>query len=333
VSITTSVSGKTNVDQDRNFENDGYSVPLGRITPGFNLGNPIANDSDGDGFITEAHDMTLAFQNFTSLNAGQTVSYTATTLFGNVVPPSPGSSDVLPLLPSNIGPNCGFNGEVSADLFAIGKVWFDPAIATGNAYAMTGAEFASVRVPSLAVVNNRDGYILTVNGVDYLLAAGTALTLADDVTGLTITGLTITGLTITGIDPADFAAFATGLSLHDITQQTITFTQTPIQTTPTSVPLPAGVWLKVAGFASLRGRHGARKAAWLPRINTATVAGPFPAALCLGMEWCAKWKRRVLVFCLTLPQLAQARMERVPLRDGPQVSSPASTRSATNPLI
>jgi hypothetical protein len=201
--------------------------------------------------------VTLALRNVFSLAAGATQTYTTQTLFGNSVPPAPGSLETLPLLPDTLDTGGAFVFNIDADDITEGEIIFiDPVIATGYTYTVTGADFTSVQAPSFAAVADMDGYILSVGGDDYALASGQLINFAD----LGLAG--ITNFTITGIDealmldPANTAAFVTGVALGNLSTQTITLTQAAIETDtdangPAIVPLPASAFLLMGGMFGL----------------------------------------------------------------------------------
>lgn len=135
-------------------------------------------------------------------------------------------------------------------------MWIDPVIATGYSDTVTGAEFASVTAPSLAVVPDGDAQCT-------LTFDSTAVTLASGATCLFGPG--VTSFTLTAIDPdlsldlLNAIAFPTGISLTNFM-----VTQTPITEdigTPAPSPLPAGGFLlagAVLGLSRMRARRGRR---------------------------------------------------------------------------
>lgn len=264
VGISRTVTGLTEAVESGRYEIDEYSDLRSRIQSGQDLNNTIANDADNDGFTDFAYDVTLAQQNNLRILENQTVVYTTNTLFGNAVPPAPGSLETLPLLPDEIGPEGGFVFNIDADDITEGEMIFiDPIIATGYTYEVTSAEFAGVQAPSLSAVPDGDAsYTLTFNGMSVDLASGETY-LFDDI--LNITSFTITGIDpALSLDPANTTAFVTGVSLRDLAGSVIGITQTPITfdtdaVTPVDpvapVPLPASVLLlggAVAGLGGLR---------------------------------------------------------------------------------
>ncbi|SFA87862.1 VPLPA-CTERM protein sorting domain-containing protein [Poseidonocella pacifica] len=248
VGISRSVGGMTEPTEAQNFEIDVYSDLQNKILSGQNLGNTIEGDDDNDGFTDENYDVTLAQQNFFRILENQTVVYTTNTLFGNAVPPAPGSIEALPLLPDSVGPDGGFVFELDAREIVVGEtIFIDPIIAMGYT---SGTTFASVTAPSFGVVPDPDGYTLTFGATSVFLASGSTYNFGAGVTNFTITGID-TGL---ALDPTNPAAFVTGVSLNTFSSTSIVITQTPIETyipDPSPVPLPAGVWLIGTALAGL----------------------------------------------------------------------------------
>ena len=247
VGINASTSGNNTSPNalSQNYEFNEYSQLETDIQSGATLRNLIEGDSDGDGFIDGTYDVTMALQNFVTIPTNGTVTYTTSTLFGNAVPPTPGSTEALPLLPETIGPDGGFEFEVLAEDIVPGQViWIDPVIATGYTYEVTGAEFTSVQLPSFASVPDSD-YTLVVNGMSYSATSGELIEFSS-LTSETVSMFQILGIDVSLLlDPTDTAAFVTGIVL-DFLADAATVTQTPItfDTDGTSpVPLPAGLVL------------------------------------------------------------------------------------------
>lgn len=217
------------------------------LPPNFEFEGPLETDG--------TYDVTMAQQRFLSIDAGQTVSFTTQTLFGNAVPPRPGQIEAAPLLPDDIGPNGGFNFEVDTNDFAPREtIWIDPIIATGYTYTITGAEFGSVTAPSAMTVPDADEmYTLSFNGMSVTLASGA--TYDFEANGFTVTEFVISDID-TGLmlDPNDPTAFVTGVSYINATATTVTIEQTPItEDIPDSpaVPLPATAWILLSGILGL----------------------------------------------------------------------------------
>ncbi len=262
--ITSTTQGVDATVPERRFEIDAFDGLRSRIAGGADLDNTIEGDADGDGFIDGAYDVTLAFQNFVAVPENGEVTYTTQTLFGNAVPPAPGSTEAAALLPDHIGPAGGFMFEIdSADLNG-DMLWIDPPISVGYTYVVTGAEFAAVQAPSFGAVPDGDQtYTLTVGGQTLSIASGEVVIFAD----LGLTGITM--FEIGGIDP-DLAldpdnavAFPTGVALTNITGDMVMVTQTPVTVDLAPVPLPAPALMLAAGLLGLGGvrYRGRRRAA------------------------------------------------------------------------
>ena len=155
------------------FEVSSFPSLGDRISNGGALTDLVQNDSDGDGFIDTAFDVTMALRNEFLLGPGESTTYTTQTLFGNAVPPAPGEIEALPLLPTEIDPEGAFLFDIDPGTIVDGEIVFiDPDIAIGYTYAVTGASFASVQAPSLSAVPDTDGYLLafSFNGTDFEVA-------------------------------------------------------------------------------------------------------------------------------------------------------------------
>lgn len=268
--ITTNVTGQNTNTTEGRFEIDSYSGLRNDIENGAQLDNKIEGDADGDGFIDGVYDVTMGLQDFVTVAAGATFNYTTSTLFGNAVPQAPGSTEALPLLPDNIGPDGGFQFDISAELFNIPQtiVWIDPVIAVGYTYEVTsGQTFSGVTAPSFGTVPDADqtytlSYTSAVNGavMATIMSGDTFLFDAlDAVTTFNLTGID-TGL---ALDPANQQAFATGISLFlNGNLGNVNLSQTPITFDTVSVaavPLPAAAWLMLLGLGGLVAAGGRRK--------------------------------------------------------------------------
>jgi len=259
------------IPTENRFELSSFSGLRSQIANGGPLDDAIQNDTDSDGFIDSPYDVTLALRNVFNLAAGETAQYTTQTLFGNAVPPAPGSSEALPLLPSDIDPDGAFQFTLDADDITPGQtIFIDPDIAVGYTYSVVGAEFESVTAPTFAAVGDPDGYMVlfTIGATDFteFLAAG-------DTLDFLAFGGPVTTFTLLGIDPAllldptDTMAFVTGIALTNVLSgTTVTITQAPIvETTDAPVPLPASALLMapvfgVIGSLGWRRRRRARAA-------------------------------------------------------------------------
>lgn len=215
------------------------------------LPNTVDNDNNADGFTDTAFDVTLQLQRDFSIGVGETQVFTTTTLFGNGVPPAPGSTESLPLLPDRTEIIDGvqvFSFDIPATYTPETVIWIDPIIAVGYTYAVTGAEFFSVTAPSLAAVADGDGlYTLTVAGLGPIsLASGASYSFGPGVTSFTLTGIDPT----LGLDPSNPLAFVTGIALTNI-NGSATVTMTPITVETSPVPLPASLPLLLAGLGGI----------------------------------------------------------------------------------
>ncbi len=257
------------------------------------LSNQVENDTDGDGFVDEPFDITLQTRNDFLVEVGQTVFYTTRTLFGQGVPTGAvvtvdGTSEDDPLLPTGGGSGGGSGGDggggftfaVSLDIFeAFGidpdsflidpslitpTIFIDPVIATGYTYTVEGSDFASVTAPTVAAVNDADGYTLLVGGTAYALASGEEFVFST--VGLSgVQSFEITGIdTSLMLDPENPLAFVTGIAFTNVTSAALTVTQTPItfdtddDGVMAPIPLPAGALLlgsALLGCGALRRRR------------------------------------------------------------------------------
>ena len=222
VGITSSV-GLTSGGADSRFEVAPFSGLRTQISQGDILGNTVAQDLDFDGFIDTAFDVTLAVSNFISLAANETVTYTTQTLFGNAVPPAPGSSEALPLLPESNERPFVFNIEVEDPEE---RIWFDPEVTFGYLYEVDGVNVTSLTLPSESTIAQIGQYQLELfNGVDFDLAALLDPGETFDFAGLGVDRFRITNID-TGLllDPDDPAAFPVGLTFANAGQVQLTIT-------------------------------------------------------------------------------------------------------------
>ena len=254
--ITSSLSGQNQATLAPNFEIDAFSDLRSSILAGGTLDNDVAGDSDGDGFIDGTYDVTMALQDFVSVLPGETVTYTTNTLFGNAVPEAPGSSEALPLLPDQIGPDGGVDFSIPADVFDTPEtiVWIDPEIATGYVYDITGGTFSAVQAPTFGTVPDGDmtytlSFVGAVSGdVSIEISSGELYFFAfdDQVSTFTLSGIDPALM----LDPTDVTAFVTGVGAFT-TSSVVNVVQTPIS----AVPLPAGLLLSMSGVLLLGGMH------------------------------------------------------------------------------
>ena len=222
VGITSSV-GLTSGGADSRFEIAPFSTLREQISQGNILGNTVAQDLDFDGFIDTAFDVTLGISDFISLDANETVTYTTQTLFGNAVPPAPGSSEALPLLPASNESPFIFNIEIEDP---VERIWFDPEVTTGYLYDVDGVNVTSVTLPSELTVAQLGQYQLELfNGIDFELAALLDPGETFDFAALGVDRFRITNIdTGLQLDPADPAAFPIGLTFANTGQVQLSIT-------------------------------------------------------------------------------------------------------------
>ena len=238
----------------------GYAVQQCCGIHTYPLPNTVDGDTNGDNFVDTAYDVTLQLQRDFNVAAGQTQYFTTTTLFGNGVPPAPGSQESLPLIDENPTTNAEgvqvYSFDIPENYQPQRVIWIDPIVAVGYVYAVNnGATFFSVTAPSLASVNDTDGYTLTFGSTVVALLAGQTYVFGAGVNSFTLNGIN----PALGLDPNNPTAFVTGIALNAIQTGSTVLTMTPIEqdyNTPLT-PLPASIWLMVAGMgglASLRRR-------------------------------------------------------------------------------
>jgi hypothetical protein len=228
VGITASAVGNQSLDPSQygRFEIAPYSGLRNRVTNNINLSNTVIGDTTGDGFIDSAYDVTLAMRIHFEIPGFGDATFTTHTLFGNAVPPRPGSSEAVPILPDDDEPPFVFDIDPPGP----GQTtWFDPDIAVGYEYEVTtGANFESVTVPSTAVVPQIGDYNLELfNGSSFefasALSPGELFTFAPGGTNrFRVTGINA-GL---GLDPDDPLAFPIGFSF--VSTETTQFSMTPL---------------------------------------------------------------------------------------------------------
>ena len=189
-----------------------------------------------------------------------------------------GSSESAPLLPDSVassepgqGPSFGFDlAEATVDVEGAGFVFIDPEIAIGYTYEMNGSgEIVALKAPSLDAVNDPDGYLITLEtGESFTLLPGEEIALTDPVRSLRLDGIDQALM----LDPASTTTFVMGFQFAGL-DQTSSIIQTALTVNTddlgkpydqlSAVPLPAGIWLGLSGFAALgvmRGAQGRRRA-------------------------------------------------------------------------
>lgn len=166
-----------------------------------------------------------------------------------------GSSEFTPILPSNPP-----DPETGAFIFELPEIepdvtfWIDPPVSVGYEYEITGAEFAMITAPSLATVNDPDGYLITFAGGSATLLPSQSFTLPAGITSFVLSGIDPSLM----LDPANATAFPLGIMFANITAGTPTLSQTPIVSNP--IPLPATAFLSLAALGAL-GFAGRRRQA------------------------------------------------------------------------
>lgn len=162
-----------------------------------------------------------------------------------------GGTEFTPLLPGDRDPN---NGAFIFDLTGIENLeeifFIDPPVSVGYIYTVQDAEFAMIQAPSLATINDPDGFIISIAGqADVILSAGQIL----DVSALGISEFTLSGIDPSlMLDPANPLAFPLGVSLQNLTpgvgptisQQALTVD------VDAAVPLPAGLPLYLSALGA-----------------------------------------------------------------------------------
>lgn len=144
-----------------------------------------------------------------------------------------------------------------------GIVFIDPEIAVGYTYTLEGAgEITGIIAPTLAEVDDPDGYIVTINGISFEIAPGEYVAFADvfDNAGETPTPVTeviLEGISIGAmLDPTDDMAFVAGLSIFGDDSTSFVSQQAIIEDVDfgpnvSAVPVPAGLPLMLAGVGVL----------------------------------------------------------------------------------
>ncbi len=125
------------------YQASAYRGLLDNVLASLPLAEKIENDNDGGDLVDVPYEVTLALRNVFSLTPGETQSFTTQTIFGNAIPPTPGSLQTLPLRPSDNEPPFVYELE-PADIDESETIWLDPEIAVGYSYEVSGAEFDSV---------------------------------------------------------------------------------------------------------------------------------------------------------------------------------------------
>ncbi|GAD02469.1 choice-of-anchor L domain-containing protein [Agarivorans albus] len=127
-----------------------------------------------------------------------------------------GESEFVPILPDPSNPT-DENGAFVFDLPEVQSgetIWIDPDVAAGYVYSTDGM-FASVTAPSLASVNDPDGYVIEFlfEGVLQQIALAAGETFEFGINFDPVSTFTLSGINLDlGLDPTSPLAFVTGLS-------------------------------------------------------------------------------------------------------------------------
>lgn len=139
--------------------------------------------------------------------------------------------------------------EFQPELALLPLVWFDPEIAIGYDYLLSGGLFASVTAPSLGTIPDADGYVVSYGSEVATLLPGETLTLPDGINYLSVGDID----PLLELDPGDDMAFPIGFSFAGVGAGALRLEQIPfvINTDVAPVPLPASVYMVVFGAFSL----------------------------------------------------------------------------------
>lgn len=141
-----------------------------------------------------------------------------------------------PIMPGTVANDGTFVFDFAQGQVCPTRFWIDPPIATGYDYTVSGAKFTSVTAPSLASVNDPDGYFLQFPGQGIpavQLQAGQTHTLPQQVSAFQIAGID----PALQLDPSDQAAFRLGIELSTPTGA-VQITQKPRTNQPPPPPAP-----------------------------------------------------------------------------------------------
>lgn len=278
VGITASVGNNNTPGTPQEFTIENFSGGI----PDFPLSNNVLGDTDGDNFIDSPFDVIVALQGDYRLQPsgqpGSTATFTTNTLFGNAMPPQPGSSEFLPLLPNaddEVDVGFGFRIPIvdfveDPDLifdpnFVSETIWLDPEIAVGYTYTVEGAEFAAITAPSLETVPDGE-YEVVIGDETFSLLAGEELVFGSPISSFVLQGIDPELM----LDPTDGNAFQLGfrftnLEIAGSDAEGFSFfvQQVPItvETDPdTVIPLPAPILALGTGLVALAGLRRRRAA-------------------------------------------------------------------------
>lgn len=167
---------------------------------------------------------------------------------GDALPPEPGSTPDNPILPTGGNPEEGYEFTFDVDPNVV--YFYDPPVATGYDFLISGAQITSALFPTL--LSDPDGYQLFDLSWNFLgtVAVGGSFNFATPLSGFYLRGIDPANL----LAPGDPTAFVFGLVFNQ--GGTVTVTQVPFvedYTPPGSVPEPASWAMMICGFAALGG--------------------------------------------------------------------------------
>lgn len=177
-----------------------------------------------------------------------------------------GSSEFAPLLPNDPDPNDGIFVFDLPDDLDLGEIFFiDPPVAVGYTYTVTDAEFSMIQAPSLATIEDIDGYqidFIDISGQarSFDLGAGELL----DVSIFGVTEFVLSGIDVSlSLDPNDPLAFPLGVALQNVDPNgpTPTITQAALTEDVQVIPLPGGLPLYLGALGAFFAIRRFRRAA------------------------------------------------------------------------
>lgn len=168
---------------------------------------------------------------------------------------------LLPVALADDGIGFVIDGDITeGGLGNLFPIFIDPEIAVGYTYELTSDQFFSTVVIPDVLANGDDEFIITIDGIDYVIRVGETF----DIAALgQFKRFTISGIDVNEeLDPTDQTAFVTGLTFDG--SGTFSVTQTPIivNTTPpppATVPEPSTVLMFGLGLLAVAGRRKSQK--------------------------------------------------------------------------